>query len=94
MSITVEDLFQYNPSFDLTKIKYLTGKTDFQEKDTVDLTRLAALNDKNLSIFAAQKEGKSFVNSIKDDNMRTQIAQAVKINADNEDNGKTIIFRL
>ena len=45
----------------------------------MDLSRLAALNDKGLSIFAAKKEGKTFINSIQDDNMRTQIAEAVHI---------------
>ena len=82
MSITVKDLFQYDPNFDKAKIQRLTGKKDYKKTDTVDLSRLAALNDKDLSIFAAKKEGKTFVNYIKDDNMRTQVADAsgVKIN--------------
>lgn len=82
MSITVKDLFQYDPNFDRVEIQRLTGKKDYKKTDTVDLSRLAALNDKDLSIFAAKKEGKTFVNYIKDDNMRTQVADAsgVKIN--------------
>lgn len=45
----------------------------------MDLSRLAALNDKGLSVFAAKKEGKTFLNSIQDDNMKTQIADAAHI---------------
>ncbi len=76
MSITVKDLFQYDSNFDPAKIRRLTGKSNFQKTDKIDLSRLSALNDKNLSIFAAKKEGKTFVNSIRDDNMRAQIADA------------------
>lgn len=79
MAITVKDLFQYDPNFAQAKIRRLTGKTNYKKSDTVDLSRLAALNDKGLSIFAAKKEGKTFINSIQDDNMRTQIAEAVHI---------------
>ena len=80
MSITVKDLFQYDPNFDKAKLQRLTGKKDYKKNDTVDLSRLAALNDKDLSIFAAKKEGKTFVNYINDDNMRIQIADAAHTN--------------
>lgn len=88
MAITVRDLFQYDPNFDQAKIRRLTGKTKYKKTDTVDLSRLAALNDKNLSVFAARKEGKSFVNSIQDDKMKTQIADAagIKNEAKNQNN--------
>lgn len=79
MAITVKDLFQYDPNFDQAKIRRLTGKTNYKKSDSVDLSRLAALNDKDLSVFAAKKEGKSFLNSIQDDNMRTKIADAARI---------------
>ena len=79
MAITVKDLFQYDPNFEPAKIRRLTGKTNYKKSDTVDLSRLAALNDKDLSVFAAKKEGKTFLNSIQDDNMKTQIADAAHI---------------
>ncbi len=84
MSITVKDLFQYDPNFDKAKIQRLTGKKDYKKTDTVDLSRLAALNDKDLSIFAAKKEGKTFVNYIKDDNMRTQVSDAAGVKTDDK----------
>lgn len=57
----------------------LTGKSNYKKSDIVDLSRLAALNDKDLSVFVAKKEGKTFLNSIQDDNMRTQITNAAHI---------------
>lgn len=79
MTITVKDLFQYDPNFEPAKIRRLTGKSNYKKSDIVDLSRLAALNDKDLSVFAAKKEGKTFLNSIQDDNMRTQITNAAHI---------------
>ena len=80
MAITVKDLFQYDANFDPVKIRRLTGKTNYKKTDTVDLSRLAALNDKDLSVFAARKEGKSFLGSIQNDDMRTQVADASGMN--------------
>ncbi len=84
MGITVRDLFQYDPNFDSAKIQRLTGKKDYKKTDTIDLSRLAALNDKDLSIFVAEKEGNSFVTSITDDNMRTQVADAAGLKTENK----------
>ena len=89
MTITVKDLFQYDSNFDQAKIRRLTGKKDYKKSDIIDLSRLAALNDKDLSIFVAKKEGKSFVNSIKDDNMRTKIADATGIKTENKQNNQS-----
>lgn len=86
MAITVKDLFQYDANFDPAKIRRLTGKTNYEKTDTVDLARLAALNDRNLSVFVAKKEGQSFVNNIQDDNMQIQIADAAGINTNNAQN--------
>lgn len=86
MAITVKDLFQYDPNFDPVKIRRLTGKTNYEKTDTVDLARLAALKDKDLSVFVAKKEGKSFLNSVQDDNMQTQIADAAGIKTNNGQN--------
>lgn len=83
MAITVRDLYQYNEDFEWAKIQRLTGKNKPKKTDTVDLSRLAALNDKDLSIFVAEKEGKSFLNNIQDDGMRTQIADASGIQTGN-----------
>lgn len=85
MAITVRDLWLYDPNFDQKKIQYLTGKRDFKKNDTVTLSRVAGLNDKDLSVFVAQKEGKSFVNSIRDDNMRAQIAEASGVGSTKQD---------
>lgn len=88
MAITVKDLFQYDPNFEPAKIRRLTGKTNYKKSDIVDLSRLAALNDKNLSIFAAKKEGKTFLNAIQDDNMRKKISEESHIK--NEDENQNI----
>ncbi len=88
MGITVKDLFQYDPNFDPVKIRRLTGKSNYKETDTVDLYRLAALNDKNLSIFAAKKDS-GLVNYITDDSMRAQVAEAAHVkNVKNENVNK------
>lgn len=60
MSITVKDLFQYDSNFDQAKIRRLTGKKDYKKSDIIDLSRLAALNDKDLSIFVAKKRRQIF----------------------------------
>lgn len=88
MSLTVKDLFQYDSNFDPAKIRRLTGKSDYKKTDTVDLSRLAALNDRDLSIFVAKKEGKSFVKSIQNDNMRAQVSNAAKINDGTQQNSQ------
>ncbi len=88
MAITVKDLFQYDPNFDQAKIRRLTGKTNYKKSDTVDLSRLAALNDKDLSIFAAKKEGKTFLRAIQNDDMKSQIADAAHIK-NTDENKKT-----
>ncbi len=88
MAITVKDLLQYNANFDPVKIRRLTGKTEFKKSDTIDLTKLIALNDNDLSIFVAKKEGKSFVNSILDDNMRSTVADGAGIKGIKNDNSK------
>ncbi len=90
MSLTVRDLFQYDSNFDPAKIRRLTGKSDYKKTDTVDLSRLAALNDRDLSIFVAKKEGKSFVKSIQNDNTRAQVANAAKINDEKQQNNQNL----
>ncbi len=75
MTITVKDLFQYDPNFPKIKIQRLTGKQDYEKTDTVDLSRLAALNDKDLSIFGAKKDNR-LINYINDDNTRKEVADA------------------
>ena len=88
MEITVKDLFQYDPNFDPAKIRRLTGKSNYKKTDTVDLSRLAALNDKDLSIFVAKKDS-GLVNYITDDSMRAQVAEASHVkNVKNENGNK------
>lgn len=86
MTITVKDLFLYDANFDSAKIKRLTGKANYKKTDTVNLSRLAALNDKDLSVFVAKKEGKLFLNSIQNDKMQTQLADAAGIKNGNGKN--------
>lgn len=86
MSITVKDLFQYNPNFDPKKIEYLTGKKNYDKKDTINLSRVEGLNDIDFSIFVADKEGKSFVNSIKDDKMKISVTKAIGDDNNQEQN--------
>lgn len=84
MGITVKDLFQYDPNFDPAKIRRLVGKSNYEKTDTVDLARLAALNDKDLSIFAAKKD-RGVINYIADDGIRAQVADASHVkNVKNE----------
>lgn len=78
MGLTVKDLFEYDINFEPAKIRRLTGKTNYKKNDSIDLLRLAALNDKNLSIFAAKKD-KGVVSYITDDSIRTQVANASNV---------------
>ena len=88
MGITVKDLFQYDPNFDPAKIRRLTGKSNYKKTDSVDLSTLAALNDKDLSIFAAKKD-RGVINYITDDGMRAQVADASHVkNVKNEKTNK------
>ena len=65
MSITVGDIYKQFPTFrQEDMIKLMNGKTDFNGRDTVSLQNIAAFKgqyDMELSVFAAKKEGKSFV---------------------------------
>ncbi|MBP3924650.1 hypothetical protein J6E39_05350 [bacterium] len=92
MTITVKDLYRYDENFDWAKIQRLTGKSKPKKTDIVDLSRLAALNDKDLSVFVVRKEGKSFLNNIKDDGMRTQVADASGVKNEGQNNQKTNIL--
>ena len=63
-------------------------KSNYKKTDSVDLSRLAALNDKDLSIFAAKKD-RGVINYITDDGMRAQVADASHVkNVKNEKTNK------
>lgn len=79
MSITVKDLYQYNPNFDPKDVVILTGKTDFKKDDTIVLSRVTSLNDNDFSIFVAEKEGKSFINTVQDHKKRAELAEAANV---------------
>lgn len=91
MTITVGDIYTQFPTFKPEDmIKLMNGRTDFNGRDTVSLTNIAAYKGgfaEELSIFTAQREGKSFVNMFSEDR-RQDIAQAAHIQVDNTDNDK------
>lgn len=68
MSITVGAIYTQFPSFDpKDMIKLMNGRTDFNGRDEVSLSNIAAYQGKfsqELSIFTAQSEGKSFTNML------------------------------
>lgn len=89
MAITVGDIYTQFPTFnEKDMIKLMNGKTDFNGRDTVSLSNIAAYKGAfadELSVFTAKKEGKSFVNMFSD-GKRQEIAQAANIQT-NDQNG-------
>lgn len=65
MAITVGDIYKQFPTFrPEDMVKLMNGRTDFNGRDTVSLQNIATFKgqyDKELSVFVAKKEGKSFV---------------------------------
>lgn len=91
MAITVGDIYTQFPTFKPEDmVKLMNGRTDFNGRDTVSLTNIAAYKGEfadELSVFTAKKEGKSFVNMYPKDK-RQEIAQAAQIKTDGQDNTK------
>lgn len=86
MSITVEMVYKQFPGFKESDMKRLVGKSEFTDKDNITLARIAAFGDKNLSIFAAQKEGDKFTELLPEKN-RVEMTKAADI-SDNKDSEK------
>lgn len=70
MSITVGDIYKAFPTFKTEDmIKLMNGRSDFNGSSKVSLTNIASYNGgmaNELSIFAAKKEGKSFISMLSD----------------------------
>lgn len=66
MSITVGDIYGQFPGFNpKDMIALMNGRTDFDGSDTVSLSNIASYNGSfasQLSVFVAEREGKSFTN--------------------------------
>lgn len=68
MSITVGDIYGAFPGFrpdDM--IKLCNGNTNLNGRTVVSLSNIAAFGNEDLSIFATQREGKSFTNLLSKD---------------------------
>lgn len=70
MSITVGDIYAAFPTFKTEDmIKLMNGRSDFNGSTKVSLANIASYDGgmaHELSIFAAKKEGKSFVSMLSD----------------------------
>lgn len=89
MAITVGDIYKQFPTFKKEDmIKLMDGRDDFTGRDTVSLANIASYKGeyaKELSIFTAQKEGKSFVNMCQE-SKRTEISQGINGNSKDDKN--------
>jgi len=82
MSITVKQLSNQFSYLKFEDFKYLTGKSsNIKDDDTVSLGKLAAFNKKDIQIFAARKEGVSFLGLLKGEN-QVDIAKGAGIKGD------------
>lgn len=93
MAITVGDIYGQFPGFNpKDMIALMNGRTDFDGSDTVSLSNIASYNGSfasELSIFVAEKEGKSFTNMLPK-NQRSTVNAAAGINeTDNSKDKKT-----
>ena len=93
MSITVGDIYGQFPGFNpKDMIALMNGRTDFDGSDTVSLSNIASYNGSfasQLSIFVAEREGKSFTNLLPK-NQRSTVNAAAGINeTDNSKDKKT-----
>ena len=79
MTITVGDIYGKFPNFrPEDMIKLCNGNENLNGRTVVPLANIAAFNDNNLSIFAAEREGKNYTNLLPK-NARTQINQEAGI---------------
>lgn len=94
MGITVGDIYSAFPNFSReAMIKLMNGRKDFEGKDAVPLINIARYKgqfDKELSIFAAKEEGKSFISLVSDEHNRNELAKTANISLDNNYNKNNI----
>jgi phosphoribosylformylglycinamidine (FGAM) synthase-like amidotransferase family enzyme len=86
MAVTVKNLYEYDPNFDYKKIVKLVGRTNFKQTDTIDLKKVEGLGDKKLTTYVADKEGKSYINTIYDENLQAQVAKDTNTTLSNQQN--------
>lgn len=87
MTITVGDIYTAFPNFNPKDIITMLGSKDFDGKTVVPLSRIAALDNKNLSIFATQKEKDQFTNLLSEAR-RPEYIEAAGLQTNNKDNKK------
>lgn len=94
MGITVGDIYSAFPNFSReAMIKLMNGRKDFEGKDAVPLINIARYKgqfDKELSIFTAKEEGKSFISLVSDEHNRNELAKTANISLDNNYNKNNI----
>jgi hypothetical protein len=84
MAVTVKNLYEFDPNFDPKKIVKLVGRTNFKKTDTIDLKKVEGLGDKKLTTYVADKEGKSYINTIYDENLQAQVAKDTNTTLSNQ----------
>ncbi len=94
MGITAGDIFTRFGENDTTKalVRKLVGKDDFDGKTSISLYTIASYQGNmadELSVFVAEKEGKSYVDMLSD-NRKTEIAQKTGINSGTDENKNQI----
>ena len=91
--ITVGDIYGQFPGFNpKDMIALMNGRTDFDGSDTVSLSNIASYNGSfasELSVFVAEKEGKSFTNMLPKNQRITVNAAAGISETDNSKDKKT-----
>ena len=89
MAITVGDIYTAFPTFNPKDMIALVGKDNYNGRSQVSLSKIASYQGgmaQELSIFVAQKEGKSFTNMLTDSKREAVIeAGAIKQTENNKD---------
>ncbi len=94
MTITVGDIYGKFPGFNpKDMIALMNGRTDFDGSDTVSLSNLASYNGSyasQLSVFVAEREGKSFTNMLPKNQRNTvNVAAGISETDNNSKDKKT-----
>ena len=85
MTITVGDIYGKFPNFrPEDMIELCDGNKDLNGRTVVPLANIAAFGNNNLSVFAAEREGKAFTGLLPK-NARTKINQEAEIVDKNQD---------
>ena len=89
MAITVGDIYTAFPTFNPKDMIALVGTENFNGRNSISLSKIANYKGgmaQELSIFVAQKEGKTFTNMLSDSKREAVIeAGAIKQTGNNKD---------